>query len=154
VALEKFISRRVYGNTSNAFATVERVDRFFETGTQIDELVLSNIRGKFNNGEPVYSIFEEGEDNTQKMITANVFGGIINAVEITSSGSLYKVGDHPVITTTHGQGSGGDIVISQVSTGNVQSITVLNGGAGYHVNDIVLIAGDGIWSGCQSYCGS
>jgi hypothetical protein len=61
IALEKFISRRVYGNTSNAFATVERVDRFYETGTQIDELVLSNIRGTFTNGEVVYAIFEEGD---------------------------------------------------------------------------------------------
>jgi hypothetical protein len=142
VALEKFAARKVYGNTSNAFATVERVDRFFEAGTQIDELVLSNIRGTFTNGEIVYAIFEEGEELTSKSVVANVFGGIINTVQIDKAGSSYVVGDHPVITT-NGQGSGGDVVVSQVSQGNIQSVVVLSGGAGYRVSDSLLFSGGG-----------
>ena len=139
-ALEKFQNRTVYGNTSLASATVERVDRFFEKGTRIDELILSGIRGSFKNGEAVYAVFDDINSQTS-MITANVFGGIIVAVDITAGGSGYSVGDHPIITTS--TGIGGDIVVDKVSTGNIQSITILNGGAGYHVEDLLLISGAG-----------
>ena len=140
VALEKFQNRRLYGNTSLASATVERVDRFFEKGTQIDELILSGIRGTFKNGEVVYALFDENQIENNS-VTANVFGGIITAVDITNSGTGYNIGDHPIITGT--SGSGGDIVIDRVSTGNIQSISVLNGGAGYRVDDLLLISGGG-----------
>jgi hypothetical protein len=140
VALEKFQNRRLYGNTSLASATVERVDRFFEKGTQIDELILSGIRGTFKNGEVVYALFDENQIENNS-VTANVFGGIITAVDITNSGTGYNIGDHPIITGT--TGSGGDIVIDKVSTGNIQSISVLNGGAGYRVDDLLLISGGG-----------
>lgn len=142
VALDKFRSRIVHGNVSNAYATVERVDRFFEKGTQIDELVLSGIRGNFVNGELIYSIFEEG-GVYDKRVTANVFGGVINSIEITNAGSKYNVGDHPVITTATGKGFGGDIVIDEVSSGNVESVVILEGGAGYRVDDFLLISGGG-----------
>ena len=142
VALDKFTNRIVHGNVSNAYATVERVDRFFEKGTQIDELVLSGIRGNFVNGELIYSIFEEG-GVYDKRVTANVFGGVINSIEITNAGSKYNVGDHPVITTATGKGFGGDIVIDKVSSGNVESVVILEGGAGYRVDDFLFISGGG-----------
>ncbi len=52
-ALEHFIGIQIRGSSSNTTALVERVDRFYEQGTLIDELVISNIDGTFENGETV-----------------------------------------------------------------------------------------------------
>lgn len=137
--LENFIGTIVTGNTSNAFATVERVDRFFEQGTQIDELILSGIRGTFENGEEVFSLFTE--NSTTYSLTANVFGGIINTINIVDAGSRYNVGDHVIIVSA--TGSGACSVVGRVSTGNISSIVVLDGGAGYQNNQFLLITGGG-----------
>lgn len=137
--LEKFISTRITGATSNASATVERVDRFFQNGTQIDELILSNIDGAFRNGETVWSVFDDVETTTQ--ISANIFSGIINSIEITNAGSLYHIGDPVVIVSS--SGSGAEASVARVSSGNLTSIAVISGGAGYKVNDDLLITGGG-----------
>ena len=64
-ALDLFIGSRIRGQTSNTTAIVERVDRLFEQGSQVDELIISNIDGSFNgcsdtwltNGRIVMSMF-------------------------------------------------------------------------------------------------
>ena len=140
VTLENFIGTVVSGNTSNAYATVERVDRFFEQGTQIDELILSGIRGSFNNGEEVFTLFND-DNNTTRSLTANVFGGIINSINIVDAGSRYNVGDHVIIVSA--TGSGACSVVGRVTTGNISSIVVLDGGAGYQNNSYLLITGGG-----------
>jgi len=138
--LEKFASTKVTGQSSDAFGIVERVDRFFEQGTQIDELVLSGIKGVFENGEIVRANFIDDFDNTVKAITANVRGGSIESIAITNPGSAYKVGDHVYVT---GEGAGACVVVGRVSTGNVAGISVIRGGAGYQNGNFVLITGGG-----------
>lgn len=140
--LEKFAGRRVTGNTSGAFATVERVDRFYEQGTQINELILSNIKGDFENGEIISSTFVDSTDEQTKIITSNVFGGIVSSIAIKNVGSRYKVGDH-VIVISNDVGAGACVVIGKVSTGNLTSINVVEGGAGFQNNDFLLITGGG-----------
>jgi len=137
--LLKFAKTSIKGNTSNAFAIVERVDRFFEQGAQIDELILSSIKGNFENGETVFATYVE--ENIVKSVRANVFGGILNAVTIVDGGAGYQVGTHPIITNE--TGTGANLRIDQVSTGNVASITVIDGGAGYKQNDFLLFSGGG-----------
>ena len=41
--LEKYIKTTIKGSYSNTTATVEKVDRYYDQGTLIDELILSNI---------------------------------------------------------------------------------------------------------------
>lgn len=139
LGLNKFVNRVVRGNTSNATATVERIDRFFEKGTQVDELTLINILGNFVNGEQVFSVFDD--EGGVKSVTANVFGGILNSVTITNGGFNYAVGQHPTIEG--GGGTGANVRIDRVSTGNLTSITVIEGGAGYQNNIYALITGGG-----------
>ena len=139
IGLEKFVGRTVTGTTSNATAIVERVDRFFEQGSKVDELILSNIKGNFSNGEKITTIFVE--ENISRTANANVFGGILNTITIEDAGSNYIVGTHPIISNA--TGIDGNVVISQVSTGNIASITVVDGGAGYRENDLLLISGGG-----------
>lgn len=137
--LEKFTGTRITGNTSNASALVERVDRFFEQGTQIDELIISNVDGNFENGETVFAIFNDTEDTDT--ITANIFGGIVSSVLITNAGTGYSIGD-PVVFLSN-TGTGACATVTSVSTGNISSIAVISGGAGYRVRDQVLFTGGG-----------
>lgn len=139
LGLNKFANRIVRGNTSNATATVERIDRFFEKGTQVDELTLINILGSFVNGEQIFSVFDD--EGGVKPVTANVFGGILNSVTITNGGSGYVVGQHPPVESD--TGTGANVRIDRVTTGNITSITVIEGGAGYQNNIYTLITGGG-----------
>lgn len=145
-ALEKFVNTIITGNTSGATAIVERVDRFYESGTEVQELVLSDLRGTFRNNELIYGIFEE--NNSNRSIKANVFGGILNSVRITESGSGYSVGD-PVIIQS-GSGSGANVQVAKVSSGNIASIVVIEGGSGYQNNQYALISGGG-GTGANAY---
>jgi len=139
-ALEKYIGTTITGNTSNASAIVESIDRFFEQGTQIDELILSNIKGSFDNGETVFTLYDDTNEGT-KSLYSNIFSGIINTITITNAGTNYNIGDHVIIVSN--TGSGACATVAQVSTGNIASISILNGGAGYQNNDYLLITGGG-----------
>jgi hypothetical protein len=136
--LQNFVNHRIYGNTSGAFAVVERVDRFYDAGALVDELILSGSKGTFNNGETVFTLFDE--NSITKSLTANVFGGVVNSITITNPGSRYNVGDQPQIV---GSGAGANLRIDAVSSGNISSITIISGGAGYQNNDWMLISGGG-----------
>jgi len=137
--LEKFTGTRIYGNTSNATALVERVDRFYEQGTQIDELIISNVDGDFENGETLFAMFNDVEDVST--ITAGIFGGIVSNIIINTPGTGYAIGD-PVIFLTS-TGSRACALVSAVTTGNISSISVISGGAGFRANQTVLFTGGG-----------
>ena len=138
-ALEKYVGNKITGQTSNASAIIESVDRFYEQGTLIDELVLSNINGNFKNGEKILTSFIEID--TTKTISSNVYGGIVNSITVSNGGTGYLVGD-PVLIVSN-TGSGACASIASVTTGNIAFITVYNGGAGYQNNANVIITGGG-----------
>lgn len=146
IGLERYISRRVTGDQSHAFATVESVDRFFLQGSQVDELILSDIRGTFQDGETIRA--NTIINGITVPIQSNVFGGIINTVTLTNPGSQYKTTDEVIIVSS--TGSGAQIRIAAVSQGNIGSITVINGGAGFQTNNNILITGGG-GTGASAY---
>ena len=133
--LESFIGTQIRGETSNTTAIVERVDRLYEQGTQVDELIISNIDGSFINGEEICACSDT--------IRANIFSGVLNTVTIQNSGSGYQIGD-PVIVVSN-TGSGACVVVGSVTTGNISFITIPSesGGAGYRANDFILSTGGG-----------
>lgn len=145
--LEKFATTRITGNTSEASAIVERVDRFYTQGVLRDELVLSSIAGTFVNGEQVFTLFTD-TDGVVKSVTANVQGGVISSLTINNPGTKYTTEDDVVIVSASGQNA--VIRIAKVSTGNIAAITVLNGGAGYQNNNFLIITGGG-GSGANGY---
>jgi hypothetical protein len=146
LAISNFNDKIIRGNTSGATATVERIDRFFEKGTQIDELIISNILGTFVNNEQVFTTFVE--NGSTKSLTSNVFGGIINTVTVTNAGSGYLVGDNPTVESN--SGAGANLRVSKVSTGDIVSITVIDGGAGYQANNFALFSGGGTGTGANA----
>lgn len=138
-ALENYIGTRILGETSNTSALVERVDRFYEQGTQIDELIISNIDGDFENGEMISAEFNDVEDI--KTVTSNILSGIISSVTIINPGSLYQVGD-PVIVVSN-TGTGACVSVAAVSSGNIASIIITDPAAGYRINDLLISIGGG-----------
>lgn len=137
--LSLFINKRVYGQTSNASATIERVDRFYEYGQQINEIVLSNITGTFDSGEELWCYVNE--DNVTN-VTANVLSSGILNLRIYDGGSGYHIGDP--LTFESNTGTGAAAYVSAVAEGNVSNITIVYSGAGFLANDPILVTGDGV----------
>lgn len=143
-----FTRTRIVGNTSGASALVEGVDRFYETNVLVDELVLSNIDGNFENGEQIFTKFDGAE--TEQYLSANVFGGQLYDVKILQPGSLYTVGTQ-VPLENQGTGSGAIAIITKVSTGTVKDIAVIYGGTGYQANgEITITSLGGTGSGAKA----
>lgn len=137
VALQNFVSHIATGNTSNASAVIEKVDRFYENGTLINELIISSDEGTFLNGETVFTTFIE--EGATKSLSANVFGGILNSISITQPGSGYSVGNTVIIESD--SGSGAMASVTQVSSGNLSSILVTAPGAGFKAGEWMLFTG-------------
>lgn len=140
--LEKYVGTRIAGTFSNTHAIVEKVERFYQKGVVIDEIVLSNIDADFVNGEGIIALFDdETQANSTSVITSNIFSGIINTITVTDGGVNYHVGDPALIVSSVGDGA--VATVSQVSTGNIISVGVTSGGAGFRLSDNVLIIGSG-----------
>ena len=139
LAVFNFGNTFIKGMSSNATAIVEKVDSYYDKGTIIYELKLSNIYKEFLNNEIIETFYtEEGVD---KYLKANLFSGIINSVQIVKAGTGYEEGTTvPIIS---GEGSGAQIIISKVSKGSIQAAGVVRGGAGFKINDPLLIYGSG-----------
>lgn len=145
-ALSNYAGTQIRGNTSNATALVERVDRFYEQGIRIDELIISNIKGTFENGESIIALFDDTE--AANTITSNIYSGVINLITVTNPGTQYEIGD-PVVFVSN-VGNGACALVSSVTTGNIASILVLAGGAGFRVDDFLLFSGGGGGSGANA----
>ena len=129
----------ITGNTSGATAIVERVDTYYDAATLIREIKLSNQTRDFVSGESIFALYDR-EDGTHT-ISANTFSGIINKINILKSGTGYVIGDTAVIESN--TGSGGIIQVTDVSKGNIKSVYVVYGGAGFQNNMPILFAGGG-----------
>lgn len=137
--IQNFKSRKISGNTSNAYAIVERAEVYYEGDVLIYELKISNQYKTFNAGETIFTLFDD--NGVTKSITANLFKGFINTVEVTTPGTGYKVGD--VVSIESLTGTGGNIIVSSVTSGNIVSLGIIRGGAGFKVSDNMLITGGG-----------
>lgn len=135
IASTNFTNKTIQGATSNATALVERVDSYYDKGALVYELKLSGIYKEFINAEKVFCFFTE--EGVTKYLSANLFSGVITAVRISEGGSGYTEGATVPITSN---GSGAQIVISKVTKGSIQAISASFGGAGFRVDDPVVIS--------------
>ena len=133
---KNFTGRQIRGETSNATATVESVDVYYETGVIVKELKISNQVRDFKAGEIVRATYEE--EGLIKDISANVFSGIIVRADIINRGNNYSVGQRAnVVSNT---GSGAILVISDVSAAAIKSMSPVDGGAGFQNGNSILIS--------------
>lgn len=141
-----FISKTIRGAKSNATAIVETVDTYFQNGFLITELKISGTVRNFVNGEKVFCYYtEEGID---KLLSANLYSGVITSVNLIQGGSGYIEGSS--VPVEGGGGFGGQIIISSVSKGALSGIGVLFGGAGFKDSDSILVSGGGGLGGSGS----
>lgn len=137
--VEKFITRRITGLTSNASALVEKVDSYYEGNSLVRELKISGQVKEFQSGEQITATFIDS--GVTKTLTANLFSGSIASLSIDNPGSGYSPGQSiPVESNT---GNGAILIIQSVSTGNLTTIAVLDGGAGFQNGSNVIITGGG-----------
>ena len=139
LAVTNFGNTTIKGISSKATAIVEKVDTYYDKGQLIFELKLSNIYKEFLNAEEIYTYYtEEGVD---KYLTANLFSGIITSAQIVSGGQGYTEGTTvPIVSNT---GTGAQVIISKVSKGTIQAAGIVKGGAGFKIDDPLLIFGSG-----------
>jgi hypothetical protein len=135
--VKNFTGRQIRGQTSNATATVESVDVYYETGVVVKELKISNQIRDFTAGEIIRAKFEE--EGQVKDISANVFSGIIVRADIINRGNNYVVGQTANVESN--TGSGAVIVISEVSRAAIKTISPLDGGAGFQNSNLILVSG-------------
>jgi hypothetical protein len=135
--LQKFIGTAIVGTTTGTTAIVESVDRFYEENSLINELILSNINGKFKDSEVVEGQYEE--NGVIKKITAVVYNFVIDKINILSPGLGYSEGD-PVIITSN-TGAGACVFVSSVTAGEVTGVLIEDGGVGFRVGDQVTFDG-------------
>lgn len=137
--INQFVGKKITGSISGASALVEKTDTYYDSGFLVKELKLSSQFRDFVSGEKILSTFEE--NGLTKNLAANLFSGSISKVEILKRGSGYRVGD--LITLSSNVEGNARLVISAVSTGNLTTIAVLEGGAGFQNANPVLISGGG-----------
>lgn len=139
IAVTNFGNTTIKGISSKATAIVEKVDTYYDKGQLIFELKLSSIYKEFLNAEEIFAYYtEEGVD---KYLTANLFSGIITSAQIISGGQGYTEGTTvPIVSNT---GTGAQVIISKVSKGTIQAAGIVKGGAGFKVDDPLLIFGSG-----------
>lgn len=146
LALNNFTRLQIKGNTSNATAIVERADSFYENGVLVKELKISNVLKEFTPGEQIFTVFVE--NGVEKTLSANLFTGAINTVQITNPGIGYSVGDRIIVESN--TGSGAEILVSSVTQGNITFVLVDKGGSGFQLNNPLFFSGGG-GSGAQGF---
>jgi hypothetical protein len=136
VTVKKFENKKITGQTSGAFAIVEKVDVYYNKGILINELKLSGQYRNFSSGETITATIEE--EGVEHTLSGVVFSGFITEIEIFDGGEGYEEGT--VIPVTAVQGTGATVQITSVTKGSITTIGVIDGGAGFRANDFITFA--------------
>ena len=134
------IGKTIKGTDSQAEALVEDVRRIVAKGRDIDQILVSNIKGIFNDKE---TIKIKGQDIG---FTPIVEAGV-KSISIVSQGGEYRAGDVIKMISSE-SGDFGKVVINDVSDlGGQLAFELIDGGSGYQSEDdgsiIEQIGGDG-----------
>jgi hypothetical protein len=137
-----FEGLKITGIESGATAICERADHFYDNGYLVDEVTLSAINGTFYPGEVITAIYTDDNNDTHTL-SGVVNPGIISSITVRVPGSGYEVGyEVPIEPRGNGSASGAIARISEVTTGSVNTISVIYGGSGYHAGDYLLFTSD------------
>ena len=129
--------RKAYGSLSRASCVVERaydtVDK--STGREIVEIYVSNVNRLFQNGEYLEIVYTDENGNAQTF-SEKIIGALSNiAINPNRRGRKYVTGDPVVINggldTTSPTRIKAVATVGNVTTGSIDSVTVLNGGYGF-----------------------
>ena len=132
-----FKNRKITGLTSGAYALIESSNIKNIAGLNYFEFFINQktINGTFINGEMVNIDIIDDKDNLIPFYFQALSD--VEAVEVVNPGSNYKVGD--VVNFLGASKSKAIAVVSDVSTGNIESLTLKLGsfGAGFKIGNNV-----------------
>jgi hypothetical protein len=136
-----FRNRQIVGKTTRSSSIIEKISRRNIAGLNFYEFFTDskNTKGSFRNGE----IIEIDVFNNNNILIPFHLQTLsdVSSIEVTNPGQNYKVGDSAIL-----RGSATEravAVVEQVSTGNIESLTVKVGnfGAGYKVDNEIYANG-------------
>ena len=128
---ELFKNLSVTGVTSGATALVDSTRIYSAFGTTVYELFVSNVVGEFRSSEEVFGTYVNTDGTTIDM--RGISMGVVSSVTIVFGGANNNLGD--IVPITGGGGIGASAYVSEVTTGEVVDIDIINPGAGFLVGD-------------------
>ena len=145
-ATYNFIGKTIKGQESRAEALVEDIVRKVVNGRDIMQILLSNVKGTFNNLEPIRLLSDTSATSHSPIVEA----GISN-ITILAPGAEYREGD-VVGLLSNLNGDFGKIVVTEIEDlGGVITFSIDDGGSGYTASQGVdsgtivnVFGGDGI----------
>jgi len=128
------VGNQIKGINSGATATVDSYTQRLSKGKVVDVLEISQTRGTFDTGEPVFVVGQESQIIGE--ILPRITGSL-SAVNVLDGGASFTVGD---ILDVEGKGAGGKAKVTSTTTllGRV-SFNLVNGGTGYSINAVAQV---------------
>jgi len=137
-----FTGKTIVGVESRAKALVETIVRKTVRGRDLQQIILSNIRGSFKNLERV--VLESDFQGHSATIEAG-----IKTLTILGQGSEYEPGDKVKLESSLRGDFAKAVVVDTVDLGGILTFNILDGGSGYSPSidaggtTIDLLGGDG-----------
>jgi len=139
--------RLAFGSVSRASCIIESAYRTIDSGTNADifELYISNLNRTFNNGENLEISAPDANENMVVIFSEQIIGSISNLkIDPRNRGLRYRTGDPVVFVNGLGNtatASKAVAYVNNVTTGQIQSIVVNDGGYGFRqwTNSIITI---------------
>ena len=113
----------------------------FETRISNDYEWAARTAGSFNNGITV-SVVDHGADQRVRISRPGEIKTVSNTAGTTLAGEASKT--YTGVTSATGQGNGAVLTITRDANGDIDSVTVTNGGTGYNVGNALDIPGTSI----------
>ena len=143
-----FIGKTISGTESEAQALVEDVVRRVVRGRDLMQILVSNIKGTFNNLEPIRLITDSSATGHAPIIEAGISG-----TTVVTPGGQYAVGDIVDLISSDRGFFGKVVVTSTQDLLGSLSFSLNDGGSGYTRStsgggtEITFIGGDGAEDG-------
>lgn len=133
-ALNDIVSTQIR-NSAGATAIVETYFRRMVNGRVVNVLEVSNVRGRFKNGDRVYQSRANGAIGVANSVTVV---GSLTGISITAGGIGFSVGEYVDVIGSGVEGKARVVSIDTLNTGGV-AFNLLSGGSGYTTNAAVTV---------------
>lgn len=152
--LETLKKRRAIGSETSASCIIEGAYRTIDTNSnqEVFELYVSNVNRKFTNGERLEVYYTANTGDVVYLFSEKIIGSLSKiTIDPNNRGLKYAVGNPVVISgglsTEDAQATKAVAVVGSVSSGQLQTIVVTNGGYGFRqdpYSTISIISGTGV----------
>ena len=122
-------------NSAGATALVENFNIKMVNNKVVNILELSNIRGRFRNGDKVYQSRANSAITVNNAVTVT---GSLTGISVVYGGSDFAVGEYVDIVGSGIEGKARVSSISSLNTGGVEFL-LLSGGTGFTTNATVTV---------------